>query len=163
MAFTAFDPIYKATVALLPPRMDSPEAKAMLIAIAMQESRWDERRQIGGPAHGFYQFEKGTPQSRGGVTGVLMHKSAGPIIKIVLDRLDYDHTPETSYEAIVHNDVLAFAYARCLLWTLPGLLPERGEADEGWQQYIAAWRPGKPHPATWSKFFNDAWNLVSQP
>ena len=157
MALTAFGPIYKATVALLPPRMDSPEAKAMMIAIAMQESRWDERRQIGGPAHGFHQFEIA------GVRGVLTHKASSPIIRAVLDRIDYDHKPETSYVAIEHNDVLAFAYARCLLWTLPGLLPERGEADEGWQQYIAAWRPGKPHPATWGKLFNDAWNIVSQP
>ena len=161
MAFTAFGPIYKATVALLPPRMDSPEAKAMLIAIAMQESRWDERRQIGGPARGFFQFELGTPATRGGVTGVLLHKSAGPLIKHVLDRLDYDHTPNTSFTAIEHNDVLAFAYARCLLWTLPRLLPLRDEADEGWEQYIEAWRPGKPHRATWSKFFNDAWKLIA--
>ena len=157
MSFTAFGPIYKATVALLPPRLDSPEAKAMMIAIAMQESRWDERRQIGGPARGFFQFEFN------GVKGVLNHKSAGPFIKHVLDRLDYDHKPETSYVAIEHNDPLAFAYARCLLWTLPGLLPGRGEVDEGWEQYIEAWRPGKPRRSTWDKFFNDAWNIVSQP
>ena len=155
--FTAFGPIYKATVALLPPRMDSQEAKAMLIAIAMQESRWDERRQIGGPARGFFQFELA------GVRGVLNHKASQPAIFSVLDRLDYDHTPNTSFAAIEHNDPLAFAYARCLLWTLPGPLPARGEAEEGWAQYLEAWRPGRPHPATWSKFFNDAWNLVSQP
>jgi len=140
--------------------MDSPEAKAMMIAIAMQESRWDERRQIGGTAHGFFQFEKGTSQTRGGVTGVLMHKAAGPLIKSVLDRLDYDYAPETSYEAIVHNDVLAFTYARCLLWTIPQALPKRGQAHEGWNQYIAAWRPGNPYVLTWEKFFNAAWKVV---
>ena len=154
MSFTAFGPIYKATCALLPPKLDSPEAKAMLIAIAMQESRWDERRQIGGPARGFFQFELA------GVRGVLNHKASQPIIFEVLDRLDYDHTPATSYTAIEHNDVLAFAFARCLLWTLPDPLPLRGEAHEGWEQYISAWRPGKPHVATWEKFFNAAWKVV---
>ena len=107
MSFTAFGPIYKATCALLPTKLDSPEAKAMLIAIAMQESRWDERRQIHGPARGFWQFEFG------GIRGVLNHKASQPLIWHVLDRLDYDHAPDTSYTAIEHNDVLAFAYARC--------------------------------------------------
>jgi len=154
MSFTAFGPIYKATCALLPTKLDSPEAKAMLIAIAMQESRWDERRQIHGPARGFWQFEFG------GIRGVLNHKASQPLIWHVLDRLDYDHAPDTSYTAIEHNDVLAFAYARCLLWTLPDPLPARGEAAEGWNQYLSAWRPGKPHRESWDKFFNDAWKVV---
>lgn len=154
MSFTAFGPIYKATSALLPPRMDSPEAKAMMIAIAMQESRWDHRRQIGGPARGFWQFEFG------GIKGVLNHRASQLMIFNVLERLDYDHAPDTSYTAIEHNDVLAFAYARLLLWTLPDRLPARGEVAEAWNQYIDAWRPGKPHRATWDAFFGQAWTLI---
>lgn len=155
MSFTAFGAIYKATASLLPTRLDTVEAKAMMFAIPMQESRWDERRQLGnGPAHGFPQFEFG------GIKGVLNHSSAGPIIKAVLDRLDYDHAPMTSYEAIVHNDVLALAYMRCLLWTVPQALPKRGEAEEAWQQYLFAWRPGKPHRATWDRFYELAWEMV---
>ena len=160
MSFTAFGAIYKATAALLPPAMDTPEAKAMMFAIPMQESRWDARRQIGGPARGFPQFEKGTPETRGGITGVLMHPASGPLIRGVLDRLDYDYKPETSYEAIVHNDVLALAYMRCLLWTLPDPLPRRVESDEAWRQYIEAWRPGKPKRATWDAFYKQAWEMV---
>lgn len=154
--FTAFGPIYKATAALLPPKLDSAEAKAMLMAIAMQESRWDHRRQIGGPASGFWQFEFG------GIRGVLNHRASKPLITAVLERLDYDHAPDTSYAAIEHNDVLAFAYARCLLWTLPDPLPGRGEAEEGLRQYLEAWRPGKPHPGTWPVFYKQAWDLVGR-
>lgn len=160
MAFTAFGPVYKAACALLPAAWDRAPAKAMLIATAMQESRWDERRQIGGPARSFWQFEKGTPETRGGVTGVLMHAKAGPVIKAVLDRLDYDHSAATSYAAIEHNDVLAFAYARCLLWTLPQPLPARGDAATGWAQYLDAWRPGKPYRHTWDAFYKAAWGMV---
>jgi hypothetical protein len=156
MSFTAFGPIYKATVALLPPAMDSPQAKAMMIAIAMQESRWDERRQIGGPARGFWQFELG------GIRGVLSHKATQPIIRSVLDRLDYDYRPETSYAAIEHNDVLAFAYARCNLWWIPAPLPARGEEGEGWEQYLEAWRPGRPWRGTWGAFYAQAWDLVME-
>ena len=126
----------------------------MLIAIAMQESRWDERRQIGGPARGFWQFEFG------GIRGALNHKASQPIIRKVLDRLDYDYAPDTSYAAVEHNDVLAFAYARCLLWTLPDPLPKRGESQEAYEQYIDAWRPGKAKPDTWPTFFKQAWELA---
>ncbi len=154
MSFTAFGPIYKATAALLPEKLDTPEAKAMLMAIAMQESRWDERRQIGGPARSFWQFEFG------GIKGVLNHPASKPLIRSVLERLDYDFAPDTSYTAIEHNDVLAFAYARCLLWTLPNPLPKRGDVEEGWTQYTEAWRPGKPHHGTWDAFYEQAWGMV---
>lgn len=155
MSFTAFGPIYKATCALLPTKLDTPEAKAMMFAIPMQESRWDERRQIGGPAHGFAQFELG------GIRGVLNHRASGPLIRAVLDRLDYDYKPETSYEAIIHNDVLMVSYMRCLLWTLPSPLPARHEAGEAWDQYLDAWRPGRPHRASWDAFYEKAWVMVT--
>lgn len=157
MSFTAFGPIYKAVCALLPPKLDTVEAKAMMFAIPMQESRWDERRQIGGPARGFAQFEIG------GIRGVLNHKASKPLIRAVLDRLDYDYDPLTSFTAIEHNDVLALAYMRCLLWTLPDPLPARGESDEAWRQYIEAWRPGRPRRSTWDAFYKQAWDLVMAP
>jgi len=154
MSFTAFGAVYKATASLLPPKLDTIEAKAMIFAIPMQESRWDERRQIGGPAHGFAQFEFG------GIRGVLNHKASGPLIRGVLDRLDYDYAPETSFTAIEHNDVLCLAYMRCLLWTVPQALPGRGETEEAWEQYVEAWRPGKPYRKTWDAFYVKAWDLV---
>lgn len=156
MSFTAFGPVYKAVCALLPPHMDSPEAKAMMFAIPMQESRWDARRQIGGPARGFAQFELN------GVVGVLNHPASRPLIRSVLDRLDYDYAPVTSYTAIEHNDVLALAYMRCLLWTLPQALPKRGEHQRAWEQYIEAWRPGAPHRHTWDTFYTSAWDMVDK-
>src|SRR5690606_35531315 len=54
--------------ALLPSRMDSDRATVMLLAIGLQESRFEHRRQIKGPARGFWQFERG-----GGVRGVMTH------------------------------------------------------------------------------------------
>ena len=154
MAFTAFGPIYRAVCTLLPTKLDSREAKAMMIAIAMQESRWDERRQIRGPARGFWQFELA------GIRGVLGHRASKPLIESVLTKLDYDLRPETSYIAIEHNDVLAFAYARLLLWTVPDPLPGPGNAAGAWAQYIDAWRPGKPHRHTWDDFYSQAWGIA---
>ncbi|MCV6902125.1 MAG: hypothetical protein NTT76_05400, partial [Achromobacter xylosoxidans] len=56
-------------LALLPAGMDTQAAHVMLLAIGLQESRFTHRQQIGGPARGFWQFEKGTRASRGGVWG----------------------------------------------------------------------------------------------
>ena len=141
-------------LALLPKQMSSPAAIVMLLTIGMQESRFIYRRQVGGPARGFYQFEQ-----MGGVAGVLQHYQTGMIIKGVLDRLQYDRSVSTSYLAIEHNDVLATAFARLLLWTLPDDLPQKDEYDKSWNQYIEAWRPGRPHRQTWNEFYKQAWEL----
>ena len=141
-------------LALLPKKMTSPEAIAALLAIGLQESRFTHRRQIGGPARGFYQFERG-----GGVSGVLRHSSTREIVCNVLDLLQYDHNIATSYTAIEHNDALATVFARLLLWTLPGKLPRENDADEAWKQYLEAWRPGKPHRDTGDDFYRQAWEV----
>ena len=46
----------------------------MLVTIAGQESAWTHRRQINGPARGFWQFERG-----GGVAGVIAHPASRQI------------------------------------------------------------------------------------
>jgi hypothetical protein len=52
-------------LSLLPESLRSTEAKAFLVAIALQESRLTARRQIGGPAHGYHQFELGGVEASG--------------------------------------------------------------------------------------------------
>lgn len=130
---------------LLPLRMDTPAARTMLLAIAYQESAMRHRRQIGGPARGYWQFESG-----GGVRGVLQHPASKPHIQSVLDSLDYDPASTTAecYALIEHNDTLAAAFARLLLWTDAASLPS--DADAAWALYLRTWRPGKPHPGKWS-------------
>ena len=60
----------------LPARMDSLAVRVLLLAIGLQESRMTYRRQLGGPARGLWQAERGTPETRGGVTGVLLHPAS---------------------------------------------------------------------------------------
>lgn len=144
---------------LLPSPMDTQPARAQVLAICLQESKLEHRHQVGGPAHGYAQFELG-----GGVRGVLTHPASRPHIQTVLAALDYDPASDATacYAAIEHNDILAAAFARLLLWTLPGRLPTRNEQTLGWQQYIAAWRPGKPHPKVWPAHFARAWAVVEE-
>lgn len=142
---------------LLPPAMDTPEARAMVVAICLQESKLQHRHQVGGPAHGYAQFEAG-----GGVRGVLAHAASKSHARAVLTALDYasDADVQACYAAIEHNDILAAAFARLLLWTLPDKLPNQDSPDIGWKQYLKAWRPGKPHPESWDEYFNQAWDII---
>lgn len=146
-----------AALDLLPGRMDTPAARAMLLAIGLQESRFEHRRQLGpGPARGFFQFELG-----GGVRGVLEHPLTRPIIKPICEHLKYPALPAVCHDAIEHNDVLATCFARLLLYTDPALLPLEREATKGWEQYLRNWRPGRPHPETWPAFYREAWQIVN--
>ena len=142
-------------LSLLPERMDSPQGRAMLLAIGLQESRFEHRKQIGGPARGYFQFEQG-----GGINGVLTHPSTAKIITGVCAELDITPDMFTCYDAVAYNDPLAVCFARLLLWTLPSSLAAKAEPKKGWLQYISAWRPGKPKPDTWDDYFNQAWEAV---
>jgi hypothetical protein len=141
--------------ALLPAAMASPKASALLLAIALQESRCAHRRQIHGPARGFWQFERG-----GGVAGVLSHAETRPLIEPVLAALAYPVSVDACYDAIEHHDILAACFARLLLWTLPQALPSRENSAGAWTQYTRAWRPGKPHRETWDALYAMAWDTV---
>lgn len=150
--------ILPAAYDVLPDIMASDEADAMLLAIALQESSCAHRKQVNGPAKGFWQFEAG-----GGVRGVLTHPRSRSHAKAALVALCYKPTltAKEIHAALEHNDVLACVWARLLLWTLPQGLPQADDADTGWQLYLAAWRPGKPHPKTWAAHYARAWALVT--
>lgn len=150
--------VLPAAYALLPPPMQSPGATAMLLSIGLQESKFLHRRQIGGPARGFWQFEKG-----GGVTGVLRHPSTAALAQSALKQMRYTAvmTPDACYAVIADNDVIAAVFARLLLWTVPGRLALPTQPAAGWRQYLEGWRPGKPHPETWDAYFASAWQRVN--
>lgn len=144
--------------AALLPSMDSPKARMMLLAIGLQESRFEHRRQIGGgPGRGFWQFEKG-----GGVRGVLQHKaSAYDAAKICHARGVGSSTKEV-YERLENDDILACCFARLLLLTDPRSLPMIGDVDGAWDYYERNWRPGKPHPETWPELYEQAHNMLTK-
>lgn len=139
---------------LLPEAMRDDRATNLLVAIGWQESRFATRVQAKGPAKGFWQFEQS-----GGVRGVLGHKQTAPIALRVLKAAGYpfDHTPFGVYCAIEHNDVVAFCFARLLLWTVPAPLPQRDQDLEAWRQYTSAWRPGKPRLDAWPEAWAQGW------
>ena len=134
-------------------KYDSEQARVMLFAIGRQESRFEHRKQVGGPARGFWQFEKG-----GGVKGVLTHKASAAAAKKLCEALDVEPTADAVYAALAENDVLAAGFARLLLWTDAAPLPpcKAGAAQDAWAYYKRNWRPGKPHRQTWDRFWMEA-------
>lgn len=149
-----FGPLAEALL-LLPAKMTSPQAEVMLLAIGLQESRFEHRRQIGGPARGFWQFERG-----GGVRGVLRHRITAGIAAVICADRGVQPNDQAAWEAIERDDVLAAAFARLLLYTDPAPLPALGECAKAWDYYLRTWRPGKPHRRTWDELYAQALEAV---
>jgi hypothetical protein len=133
----------------------SDEARVIMMAIAGQEGDWQYRRQIGGPAHSFWQFEEG-----GGVAGVLSHPASSAHIQKVCDLIYVSCDTGTVYTAMEWNDRLAVAMARLLLFTDAAALPKVGDVNGSWQVYQRNWRPGAPHPETWPDKYAIAMSLL---
>ncbi|WNW11240.1 hypothetical protein RRX38_08760 [Pseudomonas sp. DTU_2021_1001937_2_SI_NGA_ILE_001] len=139
-------------LALLPARMSGRRAEQMLLTVGLQESRLEHRRQLGnGPARGLWQFEKG-----GGVRGVLEFHTTKALARSVCEARGVAPTADAVHAAMEHDDVLAAAFARLLLWTDPAPLPAVGEVQQAWALYVRTWRPGKPHRHTWDGFYAQA-------
>lgn len=129
---------------------DTLDARRFVLAIALQESALAHRRQVSsgglenGPAASFWQFEQG-----GGCRGVLSHELTAQRMLEVCEAYNVAATPSGLWEAMRYQDIVAAAAARLLIYTLPFKLPLT--AADGWDQYIRAWRPGRPHEANWAK------------
>lgn len=148
-------PPYDQAFELMPARMDSPLARKFLTAIGLQESRLIYQKQIRGPARGLWQFEQGTPQSRGGVWGIYLHPKSRPHLESACSLLCIPCDPVAIYQSLEGvDDRIDIVCARLLLWTNPRALPTTEQA--AWDYYVDTWRPGKPHPETWSKFWKEA-------
>jgi hypothetical protein len=150
---------------LLPVQMGSGGAVVLLWAIGLQESRMVHRYQVlegrpgvKGPARGLLQFERG-----GGCAGVLTHHASRFWMHKVCEARGVKPTPHALWLALEHDDVLAFAAGRLLLFTDPKPLPHPEDAAGGWRYYIRNWRPGKPRPDKWPRNHARAIELAAMP
>lgn len=135
---------------------DSPEAQVQTLTTGLQESRFTARRQMGmGPAMGFWQFERG-----GGVKGVLNHDASKAKALTLCAARGVEANPMAVWLALENDDVLAAGFCRLLLLTDPRPLPAVNDTNGAWACYLRNWRPGKPHPETWSRFHQQAQEFV---
>ena len=144
--------IVTPALALLPGAMDTPDARVLLAAIALQESglahRWQiidpARPSVKGPARGLLQFER-----EGGCAGVLRHDASRYWMHAVCRARGVEPTARALWLALDRDDVLAAAAGRLLLFTDPKRLPDADDEAGAWRYYLRNWRPGKPHPSRW--------------
>lgn len=125
------------------------QARVLLMAIAGQESGWIARRQIGGPARSYWQFEEG-----GGVAGDM--RVVPRQLSAMCAALDIPFDEAIVFEAMAWNDTLACTMARLLLWTDPAPLPAVGAVQDGWNYYERLWRPGAPRPKVWPDYYQQS-------
>ena len=153
-----------AALGLLPREMDTLEARVMLLAIGLQESRFRQRRQLIkkggellplGPATGYWQFERG-----GGCRGIVDHPASRYWAYRICSTREVAFTATAIWRALERDDVLAAAAARLLLFTDPKRLPELGDEKGGWNLYLRTWRPGKPHRDTWPGLYAEAMRCI---
>jgi hypothetical protein len=128
----------------------SDSARRFMLTIALQESgpKLDARYQGSpntspGPARGWWQFEQG-----GGVNGVLTHASSRTLAQLVCEKLAVVPQAAAVWRALEGSDLLSVSFARLLIFTDPAPVPSADVA--AWDYYARVWRPGKPHPETWS-------------
>lgn len=140
----------------------SPDADAMLLAIALQETGLRYRVQVdayGRPierlARSWWQFEIR------GVEGVLRHGSTG-WLRTMLSLLAVGADPGNVHAQMAEVDTIATLMARALLWTLPDALPDATEQheEEAWRQYLSGWRPGRPRRESWAQHWAMACAVV---
>jgi len=144
--------IIQTGIDILGTKFNTRDASIIMAAIAYQESNFFHRKQIIGPARGLWQFEM-----NGGVIGVLRHSSSAKLALEVCRIRKVEHTTKNVYDQLEHDDVLAAAFARLLLWTDPKPIPS--DPDSAWQYYLKIWRPGKPHPGRWKECWSNAVDL----
>lgn len=151
---------------LLPHQMHTPEARVMLYAIGLQESRFEHRRQLIkkggqllplGPAKSFWQGEL----TGGMCSGIKRHEASRYWTYHLCQARGVKFTARDIWNAIEHDDVLAAGCARLLLFTDPKKLPALGDEAGAWNLYMRTWRPGKPHRATWPALYAEALTEVT--
>lgn len=137
--------IIQPAVKLLP-ALDSYRSRVMLLTIGQTESAFIYRRQIRGPARGFWQFEKIA------VLDVLTRRATSCLAQAVCAHRGVEDDPTRVYAALEKDDILACAFARLLLYTDRKALPSLADSEGAYKYYIRVWKPGKPHPDKWNAF-----------
>jgi hypothetical protein len=142
---------------LLPRAMDSDAARVMLLSIGLQESKFEWRYQRTsdpyrhGPAKGFWQNE------RGNVFCVITNRATRAHAETVCKARGVPFDQVLIHERLEHDDVLAAAMARLILWAdSKPLPPVDADHETTWQCYLRCWRPGKPHRETWDAYHAQA-------
>lgn len=163
------EPVLEGAASRYRTSIDSPSARAMLLAVGLQESRLVETIQRGaggkpltGLARSWWQFEGGRNQALGGIL-------ADPRTAWARDELCHMGYPclepgrDDLHWCMAYDQRIGVILARALIWLDPYALPAPVPQAEttAWTLYIRCWRPGKPHHASWAANWRAAIETVT--
>lgn len=148
----ALQGIVRPAMTILPLSMRSDDAARLMVAIALQESGLVTRQQVGGPAHGLWQFEMG------GCNAVLGNEVTANYASDVCAARGVDPVSSSVYHNLLTDDILAACFARLTLWAVPTSIPD--DRSDAWDYYVKAWRPGKPRIQDWADNWSRACSVV---
>jgi len=133
----ALHTLIRPTLAELGEPYASPEAECLLLAIGVQESGFLGRVQTHGPARGFWQFEIEA------VRDFVWHGEEALQLAVSHSGVMLETSVLYTNLAYPQADPAACILARDLLWRGSlSPLPALEDVEEGWFQYLHAWRPG---------------------
>ena len=130
-----------------PPAWASREAVVLLVAIAIQESNLETRRQgtatNPGPARGLWQFEVA------GASGVLQHPETHAQAASLCRAASIPASASAVHRRVEVDDRVACWFARLLLRSDPAPLPpaNANAEAEAFAYYLRNWRPGAARTA----------------
>jgi hypothetical protein len=125
-----------APAASLFPFHDTPQSRALLLAIAGVESAWTSRWQEPvAYARGFWMIQQNC------LNDLLAHPASGPLLRQFAAEMEI--STGGMFEALAWHDGWAYACGRALLLTDPAPLPAVGDVVKSAVYYRRNWRPGK--------------------
>lgn len=127
------------------------DARMLMLMTPLQETNLVTRLQEGGPAHSFFQFERG-----GGLTRVMGNPRSDAMLKKICAALCIPYDIATVFQAVIWNDPLAIALARLDYWLDAHAIPPATDEDALWTYYLRNWGPGKPDRGRWGDWYPKA-------
>lgn len=124
-------------LALLPPHMDSQQARVLVLTFGAQETGYRARQQDGGgPGRGFWQDEPPILQA------LLDNQSSEVPVRNLCSARAVAPVASDMYWAVATDDVFAAGIARLDLWCDAAPLPSLGDVDGAFETYVRVWGPG---------------------
>ena len=138
-----------APAALAFPFHDTPQSRALLMAVAGVESAWTSRWQEPvAYARGFWMCQQNC------LNDLLAHPASGPLLRQFAT--DMEIPAGGMFEALAWHDGWAYACGRALLLTDRAVLPAVSDTDGASEYYRRNWRPGRYDPVRFATRYAEA-------
>lgn len=144
--------ILHPALALLPESLSGREAEVLLLASGLAASGFQTRRDARGPGRGYWRALPDGVM----VGGVLRAAQTRDLAVAVCDARQVPPIAERVYSALEHDDLLAAALARLLLWSDPAGLPSLGDEAGAWACYQCHWAVDEAARRDWPAHYQRA-------